>query len=484
MAEDLMRYLLYQTKKPDGSRHPKWRIKYFNDDGSYHSQETGAKDKRVTEGRAKNRLQELERARHDEAMGLTVAPKTEIWEAFAQYVKIKTASGGRKGRAWAKDSKEAAVSRLTYWINTMGWKEMKDIKLLPVQTHIADLVESGLADGTIATAKRHLKAFVRWAHENEILAKNPLAGLKHGQVQKKDSYRALTAAELVTLLGNALGERYLIYKGGAVTGLRASELCGLKVGWFDWARGVSLPWNLVGNKAKKDVFVEFPKDYLAELREYCRGKGPGDFVFNPKFAGQAAKYLQDDCRRLGIPLRTSDGRTVFHSLRHSFISLINALNPDLKTRLDVSRHTDVDTNLGYSHEADNSRRNLIEAVSMKLNSHKRVTWDPENTADPVNIGSKHADQEIYYSRGIPKPRISPPENLRKAGNVQLNFKGRPLVGPSGRPLQSHGSHMDRKSRDLEALWALLDEDARQSVLNHARGHVQGLLPNRHRKGVA
>lgn len=473
-----MRYQLYRTKKADGSTHPKWRIKYFDDAGRYMFQETGAVDKRLTETRAKNKIQELERDRHNTAMGLSSAPGTKITEVLASYLKIKTSKGGRKSRKWAAGSKEKATFILGRWVNEMGWETIGDVKLQGVENRLADRKASGAADNSIAAEIRHVKALTRWALDRELLLADPLRQLKVGHIEKSNPYRDLKPAELVTLLSGVDGEKYLIYKGGAVTGLRVRELCGLKVEWFDWARGPRLPAELVGNKAKKDILVEFPADYLAEVREWCRSKAPSDFVFNPIFANNAARSLQMDCDLLDIPVKTKDGKVVFHSLRHSFISIINELNPDIKTRLDVSRHGDLKTNLGYSHEEMENRRRLIEAVSAKLHGHKGVILENLKIETLENKGPDANEPGTCTSASSNEPPVSRSESFEPLEKRQLHLKGRPRVSQPGRKVASHCSHM---ARQLEDIWVLLEESGQQSIVNHARALLLGLKV--HRKAV-
>lgn len=475
-----MRFQVRQAKDGKGKTIPgKQRIKYFGDSGEYLGQETVQGDKNMARTRGRNKLVEMERERHRAAVGLST-PKTEIRAALADYMKDKTGSGGKGGTPWSASSKYRARIRLGHWLEAMAWKTVQDITRKDVALHLADLRAKGLADSTYESFKIYIRAFTKWCTDMDLLNKDPLRGLKVGRIQLKEKRRGLTAVELVSVFEYCTKDDYFILKGGAVSGLRVRELDAIRMDWMDWDRGVMLPaWR---DKVKVARLVEMPTDYLAELKAYTAGLGPKDRVFRPFSPSNASRLLAKYCRAAKVPLVTAKGKVVFHSLRYSFVTILNSLNPDLKTRLDLSRHADVSTNLGYTDEEILSRRAAIEAISRKLRGHMGGTLESETLGTPANIERDEGGSGSGISVSSSKSPVGQNESPNSLQNRHLHLVGGTPVSQGKRRGRSQGSSHGAMARQLQEIWPLLTDADRQSIVNHSRGLLLGLKI--HKRGVA
>lgn len=475
-----MRFQVRQAKDGKGKTIPgKQRIKYFGDAGEYLGQETIQGDKNMARTRGRNKLAEMEQERHRAAVGLST-PKTDIRAALADYMKDKIGSGGKGGGKWSESAKYRARIRLGHWLDAMPWKNVQDITRKDVALHLADLRAKGLADSTYESFKIYIRAFTKWCTDMDLLPKDPLRGMKVGRIQLKEKRRGLTAEELVSVFEHCTEDDYFILKGGAVSGLRVRELDAVRMDWMDWDRGVMLPaWR---DKVKVARLVEMPSDYLAELKAYCAGRGPKDRVFRPFSPSNASRMLAKYCRAAGVPLVTAKGKVVFHSLRYSFVSILNSLNPDLKTRLDLSRHADVSTNLGYTDEEILARRAAIEAISRKLRGHLGGTLDSWMPGTLENIGRNEDRSGSGISVSSSKSPVGQSESLNTPENRHLHLGGGTPVSQGGRKGRSQGPSHGKLARQMQEIWPLLNDADRQSAVNHVRGLLLGLKV--HKRGVA
>lgn len=476
-----MRAQVRQAK--DGKGLPiigKQRIKYFDDAGKYLSQETIQGDKAMGKARAKNRLREMENERHLEAIGMA-QNKTDIRKALAEYLKDKTSSGGKGQGKWAKGSKYRAELRLGHWLDAMAWTTIADITRKDVALHLAELRQTGISDATHASYQIQIRAFTKWLTDLDMLPKDPLKGLKLGRIVVKDKRRALTAEELIAVFEVCDVDEYFLFKGAAVSGMRVRELEAMRLDWIDWDRGgVNLPAFI--DKARRERFIEMPRDYLAELKAYCHGKGPKDPVYRAFWASNASRVLAKYCRRAGVPMKTAKGKIVFHSLRYSFVSMVNALNPDLKTRLQMSRHEDMATNMIYTDEEIMARRNVSEAISRKLRGHQGGTLEEWTPGSPENKGPEADRSESGIFVSSIKSPISQDESPNSPQNRHLHLRAGTPVSQPGREAQSQGRSHAKLATSLQEIWALLPDADRQSIVNHARGLLLGLKV--HKRGVA
>ena len=113
-----------------------------------------------------------------------------------------------------------------------GDRTLASVTPVDIQAWISDLSTTGYAPETIAKAYQLLGAVFTAAVDADMLARTPMRGIKPPRIERKEM-RFLSTDELVELL-DAIQDRYrLLVNTAAYTGLRFSELAGLRRGDID-----------------------------------------------------------------------------------------------------------------------------------------------------------------------------------------------------------------------------------------------------------
>ncbi len=158
-----------------------------------------------------------------------------------------------------------------------------------------------LSDRTLNAYARALRAFFNWCVAEDYLAKTPVARLKPQKLEKRLK-EVLTVQEVESLLAalnqnTFLGSRmYAIVALFYDTGIRAAELCGLRLGDVFW---MEYQIKVMG-KGKKQRLVPFSRQTGRAIRKYLNHR--------PRFA-------VEECNALFI---TSEGqRLTVNGMRHA-----------------------------------------------------------------------------------------------------------------------------------------------------------------------
>jgi len=218
--------------------------------------------------------------------------------------------------------------------------------------------ERGAAVSTAGYYAREIKAFTRWLARRRRIPDDPLADLPGATLLSghRHDRRPLSEGELRRLLDAARGsdrtyrgltgrDRRTLYLTAAITGYRASELAALRPADFDLdAAPPSV--TLTGERTKNGQTAEqpLPSDAAEALRDYLSGRPADAFVWPGTWPDRAAEMLRYDLDAAGIaPVSEGpDGLLFvdFHSLRHSFVSLLDATGATLKQAMHLARHSD------------------------------------------------------------------------------------------------------------------------------------------------
>jgi integrase len=212
--------------------------------------------------------------------------------------------------------------------------------------------------GTLNHYVAAAKGFTAWLvsdnrHGTDVLAKlsgfNAAADVRRGR-------RALTAEELQRVLqaartsgqvfrGLAGQERHALYLTACTTGYRAGELAVLTPQAFSLAS--QPPLVLLGaehTKNGKTAIQHIPDDVATVLRDHLAGKPAGVPVWPGGWSDNAADMLRIDLAAAGIPyaIEGPDGPLFadFHSLRHSYVALLDRCGATMKEAMRLARHSD------------------------------------------------------------------------------------------------------------------------------------------------
>jgi len=233
-----------------------------------------------------------------------------------------------KENSWRSHStKKAYKAYLNRWvIPHWGSVRLSEVRTTEVESWLRSLP---VAKSTCAKIRGILSVLFNHACRHELFDRNPIRLVRQG-AKRRTAPNVLTPAEIKALIGGlGLRERTLVLVA-ASTGLRQSELFGLKWGDINFAQGTmsvtrSVVYGVVGpcktESSQKPVPVHpTVSEALAKWREGSRFTNCDDWVFASRrhrgrkpIWGQAIlrKYIRPVARRLGIEKRFG-----WHTFRH------------------------------------------------------------------------------------------------------------------------------------------------------------------------
>jgi integrase/recombinase XerC len=476
----VLKYQLFRAKKKgSGKFYPKWRIRYLEGRKSLFS-ESGYTDKGKTQERAQERLRELEKERHEKAMGMAVTSEEPIQTLITQYLARLAEKGGKQKMPASPQHVVNARAKLAYWVKALKLSTLSDIRRLDVEAAQAKIPHT---PQTRDLYTQQLKAFTRWCFRNDLLGRDPLVGIaKHAPIPTFKR-RALTLSEIRGLLAATTDRRALIYKLALLTGMRRGELDSLTVGSVDW-EGQKVHLEARHAKNRKAADFPLPKTFLDELYAFSAGRRLNEKLLVNVSPSKSARTLHRDLNRAGIPIETPEGRVDFHSLRATFLTLINDLGEDAKTVQALGRHADPRLTFDkYVKQKEERLRGVVTRLSEALpetNSdiprlglrHTRVTSGGGEGLDPIGTGAAGQGQASRYAADPPKDKArhsrTIPDIKRAKSLARQAFRvgdNRDIPGQTGTEDVSHRRHtllaqvsevLSRlTAADLEALLATL-----------------------------
>ena len=187
-------------------------------------------------------------------------------------------------------------------------------------------------------------------------------------------------AEIKALIdGLALRERTLVLLA-ASTGLRQSEIFGLKWGDIDFERGTmsvirSIVYGVVGPCKTESSQKPVPMhpalaDALTQWRKRCTYIRPEDWVFASKryrgrrpYWGQAIlrKYIRPAAQRVGIQKRFG-----WHTFRHTYSTLLRSVGTEFKVMQELLRHSSFRSTLDVYTQAVTPAKHAAQAAVISL----------------------------------------------------------------------------------------------------------------------
>lgn len=285
-------------------------------------------------------------------------------ETAKEYLAWGTAQGGHGGRPWSPVHVAMRTRHLlTVWPVKLNLKEVKDINLKKVESVVRELLETS-SNKTVQSHVESLRAFCLWAKTRKILKANPLEGIQTLDTTPKNARRALTEDEIERLLKAAPDDRRLIYEVALCTGYRKGELAALQVRDLD-TENFSLRLAAKFCKGRKDSRQPVPQTLVEKLKQHIKGKGETDPLFAIEF--HLDRLFDKDLVAAKIVEDEDTGAVVFHSLRHTYCTLIIESGATLTEAQRLLRHSDprLTANV-YSHARKDRLQSTAEAVGAKV----------------------------------------------------------------------------------------------------------------------
>ncbi len=208
---------------------------------------------------------------------------------------------------------------------------------------------------------RTLKAAFTKAVVWEYLSENPFKKIKFPKVAK--SHPVFISVEEFKLICSAVEEQFLkdLFTVAFYTGMRLGEIVNMKSNWIDLNNKIITIRNgeSFRTKSKKERIIPFNRNlknifekYIGKEDEYIftrieQIKLREDFV---------TKKFKKAVRSIGL-----NDKIHFHTLRHSFASMLIQKGVSLYVVKELLGHEDLSTTQIYSHL---STKNLYDAISM------------------------------------------------------------------------------------------------------------------------
>lgn len=273
-----------------------------------------------------------------------------------------------------KRAYEAYIKRwiVPHW----GCLRLSEVRTMEVESWLHRLP---LAKSSCAKIRNILSVLFNHACRHELFDRNPIRLVRQG-AKRRTTPSVLTPHEIKTLINNlGLRERTLVLVV-ASTGLRQSELFGLKWGDINFAQGAmnvtrSIVCGVVGacktESSQRPVPVHpTVLEALAKWKETSRYIGPDDWIFASRrhrgrkpIWGQAIlrKYIRPVAQRLGIQKRFG-----WHTFRHTFSTLLRSVGTEFKVMQELLRHSSLRSTLDVYTQAISPAKHAAQAAVLAL----------------------------------------------------------------------------------------------------------------------
>jgi integrase len=203
-----------------------------------------------------------------------------------------------------------------------------------------------------------IKQFAVWLVQDRRMADSPLTHLSGGNVKldRRHDRQTLTPNELRLIIemarqsnrdyrGLTGKDRAVLYSLACVSGFRASELAVLRPAAFN-LDGDPPTATLPAEHAKngRTAVQPLPSDVVEALRDHLANRQSDQCLWPGTWAEKAAEMLCIELDAVGLPyvIEGPDGPLYadFHSLRHSYIAMLDRSGATLKEAMQLARHSD------------------------------------------------------------------------------------------------------------------------------------------------
>jgi integrase len=249
-------------------------------------------------------------------------------------------------------TQEVYQGYITKWITPKwGSYSLSDVRTVNVESWLGTLP---LANGSRAKVRSIMSALFAHAVRWEFFDRNPITFVRQS-AKRKRTPDVLTVDELKALLAELRGVYRVMVFVAATTGLRVSELLALSWQDCDFDSGeIRLSRGIVRQRetamkteaSRKPLPMEAGlADVLMNWQAQCAYNQPQDYIFasvemdgtQPLWPNSAMeKHIRPACHRASIAKHIG-----WHTLRHSYGTLLKANGEDVATVQALMRHANV-----------------------------------------------------------------------------------------------------------------------------------------------
>ena len=282
-------------------------------------------------------------------------------ENFSIYLKAEKNYSGNTQTSYRHD--------LSEFYSFMKGDDIRQLDKTRLRLFLAELSSQGLSKRTVSRRMATLRTFFRFLVREGHVAKNPMVALRNPK-QEKRLPMVLEEREVGLLLespeDDLNGRRdKAILEALYSTGMRVSELVGLKLDKVDFISGVCR----VFGKGSKERLCPIGDRALRSVRRYLEVRE------KEGFPNTGAVFLNHSRNKKGSPLtarsvcrvvdryieRTSRREGISpHTLRHSFATHLLNRGADLKSVQELLGHENLSTTQIYTHVSSQRLKEAYE----------------------------------------------------------------------------------------------------------------------------
>jgi integrase/recombinase XerD len=284
----------------------------------------------------------------------------DLLEKFLHYLSVEKGLSRNTVESYERDLRK-------YFVYVKA-KSPDDVGQKDVISFMARLASEGMATPSVARHLSAVRGFHKYLQIDGLATTDPTANVETPRGWKRLP-KTLSTADIETLLAQPEGSTLIGLRDRAMlellyaTGLRVSELVGLKISDINLERG----FVIVIGKGSKERAVPMGDAAAGAVREYLR-HGRQDLL-----AGRESEYLFISSRRRGITrqmfwerikfyaLKAGISRSISpHTLRHSFATHLLDNGADLRAVQAMLGHSDISTTQIYTHVSRERLRQIHE----------------------------------------------------------------------------------------------------------------------------
>jgi len=268
---------------------------------------------------------------------------------------------------------------------------LSEVRTMEVESWLRGLP---LAKSSCAKIRNILSVLFNHACRHELFNGNPIRLVRQG-AKRRTTPSVLTPLEIKALINNLGSRERTLVLIVASTGLRQSELFGLKWGDINFDQGTmsvmrSIVCGVVGpcktESSQKPVPIHpTVLEALVKWKEACHYIGADDWVFASRrhrgrkpIWGQAIlrKYIRPVAQRVGIQKRfgwhtfrhtfSTQKRFGWHTFRHTFSTLLRSVGTEFKVMQELLRHSSLRSTLDVYTQAISPAKHAAQAAVLAL----------------------------------------------------------------------------------------------------------------------
>lgn len=276
----------------------------------------------------------------------------ELLEKYLNYLLVERGVAENTLEAYGRD-----LRRFLLIVQERGITDLRHILPETVIEYLVRIKDEGLSANSTNRALAALRGFYKYLLQEKMIEQTPLANIELAKVWMRLP-DTISKEEMTLILAQPGMDTAQAVRNSAMlellyaTGIRVSELIGLRMNSINWQVG----FLVVMGKGGKERIVPIGKTaydcvkyYVEQARPQLMQGKSSDVLFLNRFGGKFTrqgfwKIVVDYARKSGLHKKVHP-----HTFRHSFASHLLEGGADLRTVQVMLGHADISTTQIYTH---------------------------------------------------------------------------------------------------------------------------------------